>query len=127
MSPYPQLSGNTLKAVSHPFPRALSPAPGVTVWRLLRDMIGMLTYDIDNNAVERSIRPLTLGRKNWLFVDGDESARDTAIYMTLAGSCNLLGITPYKYFMAILPQLHTGMTNEEYERLLPYAIAEKMR
>lgn len=87
----------------------------------------MLTYDIDNNAVERSIRPLTLGRKNWLFVDGDESARDTAIYMTLAGSCNLLGITPYKYFMAILPQLHTGMTNEEYERLLPYAIAEKMR
>lgn len=84
-------------------------------------------YDIDNNAVERSIRPLTLGRKNWLFVDSDESARDTAIYMTLAGSCNLLGITPYKYFMAILPQLHTGMTNDEYERLLPYAIAEKMR
>ena len=103
------------------------PTPGVTVWRLLRDMIGMLTYDIDNNAVERSIRPLTLGRTNWLFVDSDESARDTAIYMTLAGSCNLLGITPYKYFMAILPQLHTGMTNDEYERLLPYAIAEKMR
>ena len=77
--------------------------------------------------MERSIRTLTLGRKNWLFVDSDESARDTAIYMTLAGSCNLHGITLSKYFMAKLPQLHTGMTNDEYERLLPYAIAEKMR
>ena len=43
-------------------------------------------YEIDNNAVERSIRPITLGRKNWLFVDSDESARDAAVYMTLIGS-----------------------------------------
>ena len=55
-------------------------------------------YEIDNNAVERSIRPITLGRKNWLFVDSDESAKDAAVYMTLIGSCSLLGIAPYKYF-----------------------------
>ena len=30
-------------------------------------------------------------RKNWLFVDSDESAKDAAVYMTLVGSCNLLG------------------------------------
>lgn len=84
-------------------------------------------YDIDNNAVERSIRPLTLGRKNWLFVDSDESAQDTAIYMTFVGSCNLLGITPYSYFMTILPRLHQGMTAEEYEKLLPYKIAEEQK
>ncbi len=84
-------------------------------------------YDIDNNAVERSIRPLTLGRKNWLFVDSDESAKDTAIYLTLVGSCNLLGIAPYRYFMTILPRLHNNMTTEEYEKLLPYKIAEEIK
>ena len=83
-------------------------------------------YDIDNNAVERSIRPLTLGRKNWLFVDSDESAADTAIYMTLVGSCNLLGIAPYVYFNIILPRLHGGMVTEDYERLLPYRIAKEL-
>ena len=84
-------------------------------------------YDIDNNAVERSIRPLTLGRKNWLFVDSDESAEDTALYMTFVGSCNLLGIAPYVYFNTILPRLHSNMTTEEYESLLPYRIAEELK
>ena len=84
-------------------------------------------YDIDNNAVERSIRPLTLGRKNWLFVDSDDSAKDTAIYLTLIGSCNLLGITPYEYFMTILPRLKPTMTDEDYKQLLPYKIAEEIK
>ena len=83
-------------------------------------------YEIDNNAVERSIRPITLGRKNWLFVDSDESAKDAALYMTLIGSCNLLGIAPYKYFEYILPRLHGNMTREEYKELLPYKVAEKI-
>ena len=84
-------------------------------------------YEIDNSAVERSIRPLTLGRRNWLFVDSDESARDTAVYLTLVGSCNLLGIAPYKYFCDILPKLHENMTSDEYALLLPYKIAEQMK
>lgn len=84
-------------------------------------------YDIDNNPVERSIRPLTLGRKNWLFVDDDTSAEDTAIYMTLCGSCNLLGITPYQYFMDILPKLRIGMSKEEAESLLPYKVANRLQ
>ena len=84
-------------------------------------------YDIDNNIVERSIRPLTLGRKNWLFVDSDESARDTAVYLTLIGSCNMLGIEPYKYFMTILPRLRDNMTKEQLTAMLPYKVAEELR
>jgi transposase len=84
-------------------------------------------YEIDNNAVERSIRPVTLGRKNWLFVDSDESAKDAALYMTLIGSCNLLGIAPYKYFEYILPRLHGNMTKQDYEKLLPYKVAKEIR
>ena len=84
-------------------------------------------YDIDNNVVERSISPLTLGRKNWLFVDSGESARDTAVYLTLIGSCNMLGIEPYKYFMAILPRLRDGVTKEQLTAMLPYKVAEELR
>lgn len=84
-------------------------------------------YEIDNSAVERCIRPLTLGRRNWLFVDSDDSARDTAVYLTLIGSCNLLGIAPYKYFCTILPKLHENMTADEYTQLLPEKIAELMK
>jgi transposase len=84
-------------------------------------------YEIDNSAVERSIRPLTLGRRNWLFVDSDDSARDTAVYLTLIGSCNLLHIAPYKYFCTILPKLHADMSPDEYSQLLPYKIAQQMK
>ena len=80
-----------------------------------------------DNASERSIRPITLGRKNWLFVDSDESAKDAAVYMTLIGSCNLLGIAPYKYFEYILPRLHGNMTKQDYEKLLPYKVAKEIR
>ncbi len=84
-------------------------------------------YEIDNNAVERSIRPITLGPKNWLFVDSDESAKDAAVYMTLIGSCNLLGLAPYRYFEYILPRLREAMTKEKYEELLPYKVAKEIR
>jgi len=84
-------------------------------------------YDTGNKIVERSIRPLTLGRKNWLFVDSDESARDTAVYLSLIGSCNMLGIEPYKYFMTILPRLRDNMTKEELTAMLPYKVAEELK
>lgn len=61
------------------------------------------------------------------FVDSDESARDTAIYLTLIGSCNMLGIEPYRYFMAILPRLHDDMTTEQLAALLPYKVAEELK
>jgi hypothetical protein len=47
--------------------------------------------------------------------------------MTLIGSCNLLGIAPYKYFEYILPKLREGMTKEEYEKLLPCKVAKEIR
>jgi hypothetical protein len=47
--------------------------------------------------------------------------------MTLIGSCNLLGIAPYKYFEYILPRLHGNMTKQDYEKLLPYKVAKEIR
>lgn len=61
------------------------------------------------------------------FVDSDESARDTAVYLTLIGSCNMLGIEPYKYFMTILPRLRDNMTKEQLTAMLPYKVAEELK
>ena len=49
------------------------------------------------------------------------------MYMTLIGSCSLLGIAPYKYFEYILPRLHGNMTEEEYKELLPYKAAKEIK
>ncbi len=46
----------------------------------------------DNNAVENTIRPVALGRRNWLFAGSDEGAKRLAILYTLLGSCQIAGI-----------------------------------
>ncbi len=49
---------------------------------------------IDNNAAERAIRPLTLGRKNWLFCGSDEGGTRAAAIMSLVQTARLNGSTP---------------------------------
>ncbi len=56
---------------------------------------GMLA--IDNNAAERAIRPIAVGRKNWLVAGSEEGGHRAAILYTLVGSCKLLDINPLEY------------------------------
>lgn len=50
--------------------------------------------EIDNNIVENAIRPLALGRKNYLFAGSKDEAKNIAIYYTIFSSCNSLEINP---------------------------------
>ncbi len=54
-------------------------------------------FNIDNNGVENSIRPITLGRKNYLFSGNVSGAEDNCIFYTLLGSCLQAGIEPHKW------------------------------
>ena len=56
----------------------------------------------DNNLTENAIRPLALGRKNWLFAASDRGARATALYLGLIQSCKACGINPWEYFNDML-------------------------
>jgi hypothetical protein len=49
------------------------------------------------------------------------------VYLILIGSCNMLGIEPYKYFMTILPRLRDNMTKEQLTAMLPYKVAEELK
>lgn len=60
---------------------------------------------IDNNLVENIIRPVALGRKNWLFAGSVDGARRMAILYSLIATCKLNGIVAYEYFQDILPRV----------------------
>jgi len=51
--------------------------------------------NIDNNPVENSIRPVALGRKNYLFCGSHEAAQRSAMLYSLLGTCKMHGIEPY--------------------------------
>jgi transposase len=59
----------------------------------------------DNNLAENAIRPLALGRKNWLFAASDRGARATALYLGLIQSCKACGINPWAYFNDVLRKI----------------------
>lgn len=75
----------------------------VALTRYLEDGI----LDIDNNAAERALRRVAVGRKNWLFAGSDEGGRRAAILYSLIASCARLKINPYDYLRDVLQRLPT--------------------
>lgn len=61
----------------------------------------------DNNATERALRLVALGRKNWLFAGSREAADDAAVLYTLVGSCKELGIDPWAYLRDVIGRVRT--------------------
>lgn len=62
-------------------------------------------FEIDNNYIERAIRPIAVGRRNWLFAGSEHGARMTAVMITVLQSCKNLGINPQQYLAEVLPRL----------------------
>lgn len=72
----------------------------------------------DNNIAENAIRPIAVGRKNWLFVGSERGGRAAALYMSLVKSCKDNGINPWEYFDDMLRRIMTHPVNRLRE-LLP--------
>lgn len=62
----------------------------------------------DNNAVERALRLVALGRKNWIFAGSEAAARDTGVLYTLIGSCRELGISSWEYVRDLIQERTTN-------------------
>jgi len=67
----------------------------LTRWEGLARFLDDGRIDLDNNTVERSIRPLALGRKNALFAGSDEGGDNWAVIATLIENCKLSAINPH--------------------------------
>ena len=74
--------------------------------------------EIDNNLVENSIRPLALGRKNYLFAGSHESAQRSAMFYSLLGTCKLHNINPYVWLTNVYQRIKDQPINRIAE-LLP--------
>ena len=73
---------------------------------------------LDNNVAERAIRPLTIGRKNWLFVGSENGGKASAVLLSLVQSCRNLGINPQTYLEDVLRRI-MGHPARQIDELLP--------
>ena len=80
---------------------------------ILSNYLTDLRFKPDNNAVERAIRPVTLGRKNFLFVGSERGGETAAIFMSLIASCKANKINPYEYLKDVLRRIN----NHPHKRL----------
>lgn len=61
--------------------------------------------EISNNAAERAIRPLALGRKNWLFAGSDNGGRTAAVLFSLIATCQRHKVEPLSYLRDVLTRI----------------------
>ena len=77
---------------------------------------------IDNNAQEREIRPIAIGKKNWLFASTPEGAHANARLYSIIGTSKAHGHDTYAYLKHIFKELPLADTLEKVEALLPWNV-----
>jgi len=75
-------------------------------------------YKIDNNDVENGVRPLALGRKNYLFCGNHEAAKRTAIIYSLLGTCKINNVNPTEWLTDVFNRIPDCKMND-LQLLLP--------
>lgn len=88
-------------------------------WSALTHYLDDGQVPIDNNWIENQIRPIALGRKNWLFAGSLRAGQRAAAIMSLIQSARLNGHDPYAYLKDVLTRLPTQL-NSRIEELLPH-------
>ena len=94
----------------------------LTLWTALTRFVDDGRIEIDNNAAERAIRTLVLGRRNYLFAGSDAGGETAARLYSLIGTCRLNGIDPHLYLRHVLERIAEHPINR-IEELLPWRVA----
>jgi transposase len=88
-------------------------------WGALTQFLDDGRLPIDNNSIENQIRPIAIGRNNWLFAGSLRAGQRAAAVMSLIQSAKLNGHDPYAYLKDVLARLPTHK-NSQIEELLPH-------
>jgi len=91
-------------------------------WRALTRYIDDGLLEIDNNAAERALRCVALGRKNFLFAGSNAGGERAAAIYSLVGSAKLNGLDPELYLRTVLQRIAEHPVNR-IEKLLPWNLA----
>ena len=66
----------------------------------------------DNNWCENAIRPIALGRKNWLHIGSETAGKKIAAIMSVLETCRRLGVNAREYLLDVLPGLNNRPTSD---------------
>lgn len=88
-------------------------------WKALTRYLEDGDLPIDNNATERSLRGIAIGRKNWLFFGSDRGGRTAAVLRSFVSSCELVKIDPFAWFRDVLGRIADHPINR-LDELLPH-------
>ncbi|MEE9359211.1 MAG: IS66 family transposase [Hyphomicrobium sp.] len=91
---------------------------GLSRWQAFTLFLDDPAVAIDNNAAERAMRPLVIGRRNWTFAGSDRGAENAATMMTIVETAKLSNINPQAYIADLLIRLPDHKINRLHE-LLP--------
>ena len=87
-------------------------------WPKLIKILDYENTELDNNLIENKIRPLALGRKNYLFAGSHEAAQRIAMMYSFFGSCKAHNINPYDWLKTTLERIPDTKLSE-LDKLLP--------
>lgn len=91
----------------------------LNAWKALTLHLDDGTVVIDNNLIERQIKPWKLGAKNWLFVGSELAGQRAAAVMSLVQSAKLNGLDPWAYLRDVLARIHSHPSHR-LDELLPH-------
>ena len=74
-------------------------------WACLTRYVEDPRYPLDNNQAEQMIRPLAVGRKNWLFMGSEKGGHAAAVYMTLMATCKRAKVNPWDYLKDVFGRI----------------------
>ena len=92
-------------------------------WDALTAYVDDGRLEVSNNAAENAIRPVTLGRKNWLFAGSDAGGDRAAVFYTLIRSAKLNGLEPEAWLRDVLTRIGEHPINR-LDELLPWNMAQ---
>ncbi|MEM7516302.1 MAG: IS66 family transposase, partial [Planctomycetota bacterium] len=90
-------------------------------WAALCTYVSDGRLEIDNNAAERALRGIAVGRKNWLFFQREGGGRTATILLSLLKTAQAAGIEPASYFRDVLVRIDR---ERDFAKLLPHAWKE---
>ena len=114
----PKISGKT------PLAQAIRYA--LSRWSKVRPYLSNGHLELDNNSAERAIKPIALGRKNYLFMGSEGGGKAAAIAYTLIETAKLNGVDPQAWLTWVLAQIADHKITR-IDELMPWRYAEHQR
>ena len=88
-------------------------------WPSLIRYLNDARFAVDNGAAERAIRPLAVGRANWLHVGGDSGLKSASVLLSICASATRHRLDPWAYLTHVLSELSTRPATADLNDLLP--------